>query len=312
MAVCHFIWAVSNNSPPACAHTHTHTSLPRTVLNKTLVQHFIESARGEPFEWHYRRCRQVRTGSVRLISLTYVPKSAWSGEPHRLHYTGQKSTSLWCFICEICHHWQNSSPSSSITIVCLQIAKHKELSKPENTLSVSVSAISFIIPSLFILWSRTEWLKSQSARRQMKCFPLPSKREEPNSKKWGYFVYLAYSTIKICAVTEAKEIFEMIHRTNVGVFPSIRAWFCILNHHFYPNYSFFLPILYSALNRRVQIRAASPQRCTCVTARAVRALPQVCAFCLHLYYGSCSSATSNCVCWSVIPRYWTHSSVYTP
>lgn len=68
----------------------------------------------------------------------------------------------------------------------------------KKTLSVSVSAISFIIPSLFILWSQTEWLKSQSKRQQMKCFPLPSKRAEPGSKNRGYFVYPAYSTIKIC------------------------------------------------------------------------------------------------------------------
>lgn len=102
-----------------------------------------------------------------------------ASDPPRSHYTGQKSP-VWGFNCTICHHWPNSSSSSWITMGCLQIAKHKEVSKPEKTLSVSVSAISFIIPSLFILWM--EWLKSQSERRQMKCFPPPSKESRPTVK----------------------------------------------------------------------------------------------------------------------------------
>lgn len=115
------------------------------------------------------------------------------------HITWDKNQPVCCFKCTICLHCQNSGSSSSITIGCLLIAKHKELSKPEKkTLSASVSAIFFIIPSLFILWSQTEWLKSQSKRQQMKCFPLPSKRAELGSKNQGYFVYPAYSTIKIC------------------------------------------------------------------------------------------------------------------
>lgn len=95
-------------------------------------------------------------------------------------------------------------------------SKIQRTQQPENTLSVR--AISFIIPSLFILWSWTEWLKSQSERWQMKCFPPPSEREEPNSKNCGYFVYRAYSTRKICVATDANWIFKMIHGTNMGVF----------------------------------------------------------------------------------------------
>lgn len=34
-------------------------------------------------------------------------------------------------------------------------------------------------------------------------FSSAKQRESPDSKKWGYFVYPAYSSMKICVATDA-------------------------------------------------------------------------------------------------------------
>lgn len=49
-----------------------------------------------------------------------------------------------------------------------------------------------------------------------------------------------------------------------------------------------------------------------VTKRAGWKLPPVSAFCLHLFYGLCFWAASNCICSCVIVCYRTHSSVCAP
>lgn len=201
---------------------------------------------------------------------------------------------------------------------------------------MSVKAISFIIHSSFILWSWREWLKSQSGRGQMKCCPPPGEREreEPSSKKCSYFVYPAYSTRKICVATDADGIFKTIHRTDTGVFSTLQelcAGPVLHSQSFLPKlFSTFLSWYFGnyiwctwtgqcelkvtnvGTVNKLQLCLCHHRSCRCVTKQAGWNLPQLSASCLHLFYGLCFSPTSNCVCWSVIARYWTHSSVYTP
>lgn len=230
-----------------------------------------------------------------------------TSDPPRSHYTGQKikiKSPFWGFNCTIFHHWQNGGSSSWITIGCLQIAKHKEVSKPEKTLSVSVSAISFIIPSLFILWSRMEWLKSQSERRQMKCFPPPSKESRPAVKSEVIlFIQPSQAWRSVWPQTQAKSpqwftgatwawimgthgwesfiIFTQI----IPFFPHLpeRVWilYCVLKQK--SVYKRRSPVCGNANERH--LRPRHPQGRRRVTKQAGWNLPPVSDGHLHLYYG---------------------------
>lgn len=174
-----------------------------------------------------------------------------------------------------------------------------------------------------------EWL---SDRRQMKCFPPPSKEGGPTVKSEVIlFIQPIQAWTSVWPQMQAKSSQWFTGATWAWImcthaFESLIIFTQIIPF-FFPHLPESVWVLFCVLKQKGVYKRCSwvcgnvnelhlcprhPERRRRATRRAGWNLPAVSAFCLHLYCGLCSSPTSSCVCSCVIVCYGTHSSVFTP